>query len=453
MARRGWRVAVGIVAVVTLVVACRQLVGIGDEPPMSSTDAGPVGGDGAADAGASCGIAYAGASCEKCLERACCDTARTCASGTACAALEGCLGACGGDPTCRARCVDEHRIGPDPAEADFAACLAANCSTSCTLGGCGALAQMFGADAASSCQKCIVDHVCQPVGDCLANPLCQEQSWCRQFPALDQLETCESAHDAATDPFAGYGAIYQALGTSCAIDCAWGNQWWCVGHVTTPTANPTGTVMTVALSDEGTGAPIAGASVNLCAPNLGLPCVPISSGTTDDAGLASVTIPATQYTPGPTGFIYIDDGGVYPSILYWNFPMSEPNVYLVGPGLTTFDVSLLSGALNVSVDQSRAIVGVRAFDCDSVPSPGVRFDVTPSDPDTRVFYTKGQNLDLTATETDAYGVALVVNVPVDAGSVTVTAKPAALGGQQPSSVVSGIVQGHMATGLTAGVTQ
>lgn len=452
MFRRWWRVFTVIAGVLMLAVACRQLVGIGDEPPTAAPDAGPVGRDGAADAGPSCGIAYAGASCERCLEGACCESAKTCAKGTACAALEGCLGACGGDPTCRARCVDAHRIGPDPSEAAFAACLAANCSQSCELGGCGALAQMFGPDAAASCQKCIVDKACQPVGDCLANPLCQEQVWCRQIPALDQLEACESAHDAAADPFAGYGAIYQALGSSCAIDCAWGNQWWCVGHVTTPTSDPTGTVVTVALSDEATSAPLAGASVNLCAPNLGLPCVPISSATTDDAGIAAVTIPATQYTPGPTGFIYIDDGGVYPSILYWGYPMSEPKVYLVGPGLTTLDVNLLSGALTVPVDQSRAIVAARAFDCDSIPSPGVTFDVSPSDPDTKVFYTKGLNIDVTATETDAFGVALAVNVPVDAGSVTVTAKPAALGGR-PSSVVSGLVHAHTATGLTVGVTQ
>src|SRR5271170_6303119 len=105
MVPRGPSAAAGAAALLAIVAACRQLVGIGDAPPTHVADASAESPDARAGAGSACGVAYAGAQCETCVETSCCTQATACANDPACSSLEACFGMCNGDPTCRAKCI------------------------------------------------------------------------------------------------------------------------------------------------------------------------------------------------------------------------------------------------------------------------------------------------------------------------------------------------------------
>jgi hypothetical protein len=103
------------------------------------------------------------------------------------------------------------------------------------------------------------------------------------------------------------------------------------------------------------------------------------------------------------------------------------------------------------VDFSRGIVGVAVSDCVNWYASGVGLSITPSDTQTRVFYFAGTSISGTADSTDLTGAALIVNVPVDAGAIKVTATPKTLG--RPSSVVQGLVQAGTVTLIVTSVNQ
>ena len=136
------RRAVFAVATVAVAVACRQLVGIGDAPPMGAAVDATAADSGAPEAGSdgpACGIAYAPEACGSCLVSSCCPQATACAESAACSKLEGCLGACAGDTACRATCVSANRFGPDVFETQLASCLAKSCAQPCGIS-CGGFA-------------------------------------------------------------------------------------------------------------------------------------------------------------------------------------------------------------------------------------------------------------------------------------------------------------------------
>jgi hypothetical protein len=88
-----WRRAAGFGLFATLIAlaslfACRQLVGITDNPPEDLTST-------------FCGLPYGTSACASCVQASCCTESTTCAADPACAAYEGCLGQCNGDLACR----------------------------------------------------------------------------------------------------------------------------------------------------------------------------------------------------------------------------------------------------------------------------------------------------------------------------------------------------------------
>jgi len=220
----GGRAVLAVLAVAALVgcaVACRQLVGIGDEPAMA-TGGGP---DAGSEAGPSCGLEYEGGACEACLEEQCCPQATACAGDPGCSALEGCLGACNGDVTCRAKCTFAHRVSSS-AEPIFAACLAAQCATACALSCVSLAGAVSGPDAAAGCASCIGNQACSVGNACVSDPDCQAIGWCLLTgQAEDRNEACLAEHDAGADAF---GAFIGSVKSSCSVPCAFGNQWYCV---------------------------------------------------------------------------------------------------------------------------------------------------------------------------------------------------------------------------------
>jgi hypothetical protein len=386
------------------------------------------------EAGPRCGLAYAGTSCEACLEGSCCAQALACATNDeACSGLEGCLGTCGGDPACRAQCVSDHRIGPDPAETQLAACLAAHCAQPCGIV-CGGFAQMFGADAAAGCQNCISKNLCTAGQTCAVDPECQAQSWCRQIPELDQLETCQYGYDAGPAPFA---PIYNGLNGPCANECAWGSQWWCVGHMPGEPISVSDTKATFALYDTATNSPVVGASLQICE-TIDPACRrPLEGGTSGPDGRVTVSIPSSTLMGGPVGYALVTGAGVFPTLVYWGYPLTAPYLLYYIPLYEQANFNLMQQRSPVPLDLTRGVVLASAFDCDFIPAPGVTVSFSPSDAKTQLYYEDrlGAPSPTLKATTAPYGSYYIVNVPVDAGPLTITETPVGLG--QPSSILHG----------------
>jgi len=428
------RVVIAIAMFLGVLAACRQLVGIGDQPPADA----PV-----------CGIAYAGASCEACLEQSCCTEAKTCAGSMGFSSgLEQCLQSCSspGDPTCRAKCMSG-LSSVDEAENDFAACMASKCSGPCSIT-CGGVAAFFGPDAAAGCQSCLqdsLDSVCTTAAQCAGDADCQAALWCTQVgPFQDQYRACISAHPSGSTVLSLLSDLQQPPG-KCLSACALGSQWSCVGQVS-PVTDGVSADASFSFTDfVNQKQPTAGMRVQVC--NPATPPTQCSGqwGTTDDAGVVSLTIPASAGGAAPTGYLHMTGQqlGLEPVLFYWGFPSTEPSWHLFFYSFTTDDVAGLASGSGVMVNPKRAIVALEANDCwgTYIGAPDVQFKIDPpGDSETELLYQVGQNFSLTADRTDPIGNAFFVNVPVgpDGGVVQVTATPVSI--EKPSAVFPVFVQ-------------
>jgi hypothetical protein len=123
----------------------------------------------------------------------------------------------------------------------------------------------------------------------------------------------------------------------------------------------------------------------------------------------------------------------YPSLVFWGFPLSEPTFRFHPAVFTTDDINEVSDALalaGVTADPSDALVAMSAYDCWGTQSPGVTFSLS-TDAGAQIVYLDDGTFSL-AGPTDTTGSAAAVNVPP--GTLTITARPAALGGRASSVV-------------------
>src|SRR5580693_3049208 len=145
MSRRWGLGLIAAVAVIISVIACRQLVGITDNPPTDLTST-------------LCGLPYGTNACASCVNTNCCTESNTCAVDPICLPYESCLGVCKGDPTCRSQCAVDQNAGMTPAVPALSACIAANCPNECGLVCGGTSAYLSLPDAAAACQTCMATN-------------------------------------------------------------------------------------------------------------------------------------------------------------------------------------------------------------------------------------------------------------------------------------------------------
>lgn len=421
MVRRPWRVGTVVMTLLVAAAACRQLVGIGDAPPTEASEAGPA-----------CGVSYAGSKCQACLEQHCCGNAQACATDMACNALEACLGSCApGNEGCRATCSRAHLLGPNEPEDRLAACLAFNCSTYCGLA-CGGVAANFEPPADASCQTCIFNSVCPQATACADDPECLAYWRCALTNYLpDREQACEAQHEAGADAYAAFTSGLQA---PCGETCGIGTRWDCIGH-TGPYMSSSPTTATLHLSNAAARTPLVGATVDLCLPTDPGCDAGVFAGTSDDAGVAVIHVPAPVGSPayGPTGYLQITQPAVLPELIFWDFPLSESSFSAPVVLFTPAQGAGLELDLNGKVDMNLGAVVAYVFDCTGAQAPGVNFAVTdPPGSSPIVLYWQGGMPSPGATTTDGQGFAVLFNVPI--GEVTLTATPSTLG--RASSQVS-----------------
>jgi hypothetical protein len=326
------------------------------------------------------------------------------------------------------------------------ACLASSCETECTLT-CGGSQQFApsGSGVAAACTKCINAAACSEHEKCARDPDCNALRYCGHscVTLFDCRQACRAAHDAGAGEFTAFAAL--AFG-HCTTDCAYGNDWRCVGHVTWPTAKGSSTVISMQTGWYGGPPPfpaaLAGITMKLCDGQNQTACSPLDQAPTAADGTATLTLlQQPGLPPGPTYFEY-SASNIVPEIIFQGFPFSE-RVATFG-GIAVGDPSLfdaLVASAGVTPDPSRGLLSMGAIDCFGNPSPGVSFTVTGVDDKSTMAYYSNGAFTTQVHETDAHGQGVVLNVPP--GTVTITATPKALG--RPSSVVAVPVRAGAAT--------
>ena len=314
MWRRMWRFGlVAAAAAITGVLACRQLVGITDNPPTDLTST-------------LCGLPYGTNTCASCVNTNCCSESTTCAADPVCSAYEGCLGQCNGDPKCRSQCTIDNPVGVATDVSALSACLAGKCGTACGLECGGVAGYISEPDAAVACQQCLTGSQCAQAEACASSDVCD--AFVRGFLAfstVDSIEVSEQTQcansaawglefligglsticgknpptlDADASVSSTAGVFAQSYG-SCTTPCAIGNYWACVDHVTWPSPNSTTYTLGYTVTDYADSKPVAGALVQVCS-RLDENCGnPIQCGTTDADGRVIVDVSEHQGCLGP----------------------------------------------------------------------------------------------------------------------------------------------------------
>jgi hypothetical protein len=423
MGRARLAACVGIAAAMAATFACRQLVGIGDDPPQGQVSP-------STDSGAEGGFTYGQGDCATCVTTSCGPQATACAGTPSCAALEACMSGCGTDATCRAQCGVDHGLGNDVATPAFEACLASSCETQCGLT-CGGLAAVFPPATATGCEACILKQECQSTSACAADPGCQTSIRC-QFSSStpDVVQACPPLQPDA-GPVSIVNERSAPIASSCSTACSWGADWSCVGKVNWPAARLGALEVTASVKDGLTNTPVADASVKFCT-TLDPTCVlPIQAGTTDGAGNVTLVLPPVM---GPT-FYYgdVSSPAIAPLLVFGGSPFSEPRFAWPFITATPAELALGSQGLGVTGDPKLGAVFVGAVDCRLASAPGVTFAIDPPGTSAGPFYYASAVPSMTATETDSEGLAVFINVPVIPTTLVVTATPKALG--RPSSHV------------------
>ena len=385
-------------ASVLAVVACRQLVGIGDQPPgAGSADAGNA--ETGSEAAPACGgFAWAGGACGSCMENACCAEATACRGDVTCGPTFDCQATCAGDDDpCRSHCVTQ----PDTAMAALGSCQATSCSSECGLvcGGFFGLNRVAPGAAAKACTACYVAQSCPFATTCAQNESCLANEFCNEVcNPFDLICQGNCGYSIPVTLGADAGAGFGPANSACATTCQNGTNWSCVGSAVWPVATTSPITFQVEVYDAASHALLPGVTVRACDGSDADCLTPEATGTTDSNGLVTLTSQSVPFT----GYLQAASSGYVTQLSYVYPPITEstdPGV-VVGVGLYPSSYIAEVGAANkVTLDPSLGIIAAFPHDCSGVPAPGVSFSGTSLGSRAQAYYevTNAPTIQATAT--------------------------------------------------------
>jgi hypothetical protein len=409
--------------VVAAAGACRQLVGITDQPPADLVDSGIPRPDAGVEAGPACGLGYTPASCETCLDSHCCGELRGCSGVAECKGFETCAGACKGDPSCRAQCFQSYRPETDPKIAALESCLVTSCASECEIE-CGGAAELATPDAAATCQQCFTGQACQSAAACLGNGGCATDVFCFLSSSTpDTQATCMAPIDAGLD---GAPAAFQvAAMNQCLEACGFDSNWSCLGRVEWPPPVKGGMTLQFSLYNVVMPQlPLPGVTAKLCEVQDTSCSHPGTTALSDSLGNVTLTVPDGGVGNFYVGYIDLSGGGIAPELFFWSFPISQ-NVAQLGSILTATPDQITAVASSVYDGgwdaAASGVVTVVGLDCYLLGGAGLTFSIMPPAVPPTAFYVgvNGDNFQPGLTETTSAGIGAFVNVPP--GPVVVTA--------------------------------
>jgi hypothetical protein len=357
------------VAAVLAVVACRQLVGIEDQPPGPATADGGSG-EAASEAAVACGgFPWRTEACSTCVESACCPEATTCGGTPSCISAFDCLARCAGnDDSCRSACLPP---APDDATLALAVCQSKSCAPACGLT-CGGFFG-FTRGTPGPCTSCLAAKTCPAATECAQSKDCLEVQFCgAACLPLDRVCVLNCEFGAPLDPSFDAGLGLAAGRNDCATACGLGTTWSCLGHAVWPVPAATTISFQVQVVDGSTFDPLAAAQVSAC-PALDQNCsTPLSTGTTDSNGLVTLTSSTVPFS----GYVQIVAPGYWTDLFYIYPYLTESTV----PGLALNDTIYSTGQMaqiaaqaHVTLDPSLGIIAADPNDCTASPAAGVSF--------------------------------------------------------------------------------
>jgi hypothetical protein len=382
-----------------LVVACQQVLSIDGEVAVAPH---PV---------SACGMTLTSGVCQACVASKCCSQLEACANNPACKPYEACLLGCGDDYACRAKCLADHPINSGVEIPSLDTCVATECKDACGIS-CGLAGSYVKGDAAVACQECLVTQACIPAEKCGTDLSCQIASRCAtSCVTLDCRTACLFA---ATD--AGQAEALDLavrVATRCPSSCGLGRDWSCVGSILWPPAKASTQTLTVTVRDADQKLFLGGATVKACT-NTDFDCAtPLAHGTAAADGTVTLQIRGDVVGFGFQGYLDVSQPGYVPVLTFFSYPLSEANVPVDMPLLSTSSFQTTLAAGNVAYDPSLGIVQGSAGDCFMFFAPDVVMSVDPTTPKTAVYYLDGRTLSSARAATDTTGVAFIVNTPVN----------------------------------------
>jgi hypothetical protein len=410
-------------------LGCRQIVDLRDAPPAVQTNPPPknLGPTAGPDAGA-CGLPYGTAGCASCAAAHCCQESTACSKDPGCAPYAQCIGACNGDPTCRATCGASPSPPTSSEGSALTACLVAQCESKCGLT-CGAPGT-YGVlpAAAPRCQDCIATNgACDTARACGASATCDAVRRCAAGArTLDSLSVC---WDDAPDAGAALAKSLDNSISGCATECAVGGDWACVGHVSWPAPKSDTVTFALEVVDfvsvlAGSVVGVSSVDVSICS-TYDLDCLhPLQQGSTDGTGRVVLQV----QNPGLECYLQVTSPDIVPSLYYMGAPAVESKVVETAdsnfgavPVFKPADLQRFFDSSGDTWDKSRGAILAHSEDCHLHWAPGVQIAISPTDAEVHVLY----GMNSTATETDSFGYAFFANAPT--GTVEVVATPLALG--------------------------
>lgn len=418
----GYGLVLGLAAL-PAVGGCRVVAGIDDRAPAHTPvdDAGTgaptdAAADTTPDADAAvdrCGqYHYATSACEACMHEHCCDALAACQQNLGCDAHTACMLSCdGSDVACRTACSWRFR-GQYALRGDVGACRARECAAACDLS-CGGLEEQ-----STGCDACVAGRCCSQAKACNENPQCTAYSACIRGCIPGSPGCTSQCADRWKDGVAVATALAGCRTNACPDACTPGTAWGCLDD---PVPAPQPRVFdpvkyTLTLVDFVSFKPWPAMTIQACDP-LDLSCkTPYATGSTDDAGVAALTLPLLK--SGFDGFLVLAGDSAFPGVIQ----ISPP---LVGDGTasirwpSTDEFNLMASLLPATVDAARGHLGGNTRDCVGSYAGGVKLAVEPIDAASIQFYFVGALPNAKATATDAQtAIGGVGNVPP--GVVTIT---------------------------------
>jgi hypothetical protein len=260
--------------------------------------------------------------------------------------------------------------------------------------------------------------------------------------AKDGSAVSDAHHDATVDD----AREKRDAASDAVADAPVDPRWACLGHVQYPEASTALEALTIPYINLLSNHPIPGIRAQACL-KLDPTCDdPVSdAGVTNEAGLVTLSVPS-----GYDGYIQSLWEAGLPSLVYISPPIFKPTTVPAEFLLSKQSIDALAFAVRapdggpLTLDPNDGIAFLGSYDCQLASASGVSFSISPSSPSSTIAYVIGGNPSTSATETDNFGSAAIVNVPP--GSITITATLAAT--EQVIGTATGFVQAGVITFLS-----
>jgi hypothetical protein len=200
---------------------------------------------------------------------------------------------------------------------------------------------------------------------------------------------------------------------ACASD---GYQW--------PKANADSVWLHLQLLEGLESNPAPDVRVRACKSVVATECEPASKGwaTSDERGVVDLEV--TLQLGSFVGYLELEGGGLYPTLMRFGWPIARDlatKLTVVSDGNARVIINSITPPVPTpgEVTQSRGFIQARAFACNGIPAVGVSFETDAADMYTQDWYTPGQEIfpSFTETATSALGAGGITNVPPGRRSV------------------------------------